>query len=124
MAGKIKISELRKFDIAEYLDDDNAIAEYLNDAIAIAEEKGDFTPFKAAMNNIARARGMAEIAKKSGLGRESLYKALDPKAQPRFETMQRVFSSMGLKMTLSPVDKRGAQDDKVKPSPKAKRLSA
>lgn len=108
MAGKIRISRLRKFDIAEYLDDEEMIAAYLNDAMETANEQGSASALNIALGNVARARGMSEIARRSGLSRESLYKALASEAQPRFDTIQRVFASMNMKITLVPADEPAA----------------
>lgn len=98
MRKRIKASALREFDAAEYLDDDQAIAEYLN---AILEES-DPQLLAAALGDIARAKGMTVIARESGIGREALYKALRPGAQPRFDTVQRVCSALGIKLTAMP----------------------
>jgi probable addiction module antidote protein len=87
-----------KFDAAKYLDTDKAIAAFLADAL----ESGDAEVFQEALNVAARARGIAEIAKAAGLGRESLYKALRPDATPRFDTVQRVMTALGVKITLTP----------------------
>ncbi len=95
---KIKVSKLPQFDAAEYLKDDGDVAAYLN----VVLEEGDPGALADALGTIARARGMNEIAKAAGLGRESLYKALRPDAQPRFETVQRVLTALGVKLTAVP----------------------
>ena len=89
-----KHEKLIPFDIATILDSDEAIAEYLSQVI----EDGDNEEFIRALGNIAKARGMTEIAEKSGLGRESLYKALRPDASPRFDTIRRVCLALGVKL--------------------------
>lgn len=94
MPKKIKISELPEFDVAEHLPDDQAIAEYLT---VVLEDK-DPALLAAALGDIARARGMSEIAKASGITREALYKALRPGAQPRFDTLSRVCAALGVKL--------------------------
>ncbi len=94
MTKRIKVSELPEFDIAEHLPDDQAIAEYLT----IVLEENDPAALADALGTIARARGMTEIAKASGLGREALYKALRPNAQPRFDTVSRVCAALGVKL--------------------------
>ncbi len=99
MTKKIKISDLPEFDMAEHLPDDQAIAEYLT----IVLEENDPAALADALGTIARARGMTEIAKASGLGREALYKALRPGAQPRFETVSRVCAALGVKLVAQPV---------------------
>lgn len=71
----IKVTD---FDVSEYLDNEELIAEYLSAAL---EDKNSDV-FIAAIGHVAKARGMSEIAKKSGLGRESLYKAFAPGAKP------------------------------------------
>ena len=96
MKTKIKIRDLPEFDAAEYLDNEEAVAEYLS---AVLEED-DPGLLAAALGDIAKARGMAEIASASGLTREALYKALRPGAQPRFDTVSRVCRALGLKFTV------------------------
>lgn len=91
--------KLREFDPARYLTDDAAIAEYMT---AILEE-GDPDLLLLALGDIARARGMSQIAKDTGLGRESLYKALSPGAKPRFDTVLKVAKALGVKFTAQPV---------------------
>jgi len=94
MAKKIRVADLPKFDAAEYLENEKAIAEYLTAMI----EDGNPAMLAAALGDIARARGMSEIDKASGLTREALYKALRPNAQPRFETVSRVCAALGVKL--------------------------
>lgn len=91
---KIRVTELPSFDPAQYLDSDEAIAEYLT---SILEENNPGL-LAAALGDIARARGMTEIARGSGLAREALYKALKPDAQPRFDTIARVCKALGVKL--------------------------
>jgi probable addiction module antidote protein len=86
---------LPEFDITEHLDSDEAIAEYLT----VVLEDNDPALFAAALGDIARARGMTEIAKASGLTREALYKALRPTASPRFDTIAKVCKALGVKLT-------------------------
>lgn len=87
----------KPFDAAEFLDTDEAVATYLTDAF----ESGDDTVFQEALQTAARARGMSDIAKTTGLGRESLYKALQPDAQPRFATVRKVMSALGVTITIT-----------------------
>lgn len=84
------------FDPAEYLDNDTVIAEYLS---AAAEDPNPAV-FVTALGDVAKARGMAQIAKDSGLGRESLYKALSAGAHPRFETVNSVLRALGVKFAV------------------------
>jgi probable addiction module antidote protein len=87
------------FDIAEYLNDEIVIAEYLS--AAAADENPDV--LIAALGDVAKARGMAEISRKSGLGRESLYKSLVVGAKPRHETIQSVLYAIGMQFAVVPV---------------------
>ncbi|WP_425493812.1 addiction module antidote protein [Dyella silvatica] len=87
------------FDPAEYLDSDEAIAAYINEVMA----ENDSDLFLSALNDIARARGMTQVAEASGLGRESLYKALKPGAKPGFTTVDKVMRALGLRMTATPL---------------------
>ena len=100
MSQKIKASDLPDFDPAQYLKDDEDIAAYLT---AILEEN-DASLLSAALGDIARARGMSEIAKSSGITREALYKALRPNAQPRFETIAKVCNALGVKLCVEPLE--------------------
>ncbi len=90
----IKVTD---FDVSEYLDNEELIAEYLT--AALEDENPDV--FLSAVGHVAKARGMSEIAKKSGLGRESLYKAFSPGAKPRYETVQKVLQTLGVKVHIS-----------------------
>ncbi len=100
---KIKASELRTFDPAEYLDSDEAVAEYLTSIL----EENDPEMLAVALGDIARARGMSDIARSTGLAREALYKALRPGAQPRFETVARVCAALGVKLVAEPMRSAG-----------------
>jgi probable addiction module antidote protein len=101
MTKPIKLSSLPEFDITLYLDSDEAIADYLNAVI----EDGDSSLLAAALGDIARARGLTEIAHVSGLTREALYKALKPNAKPRFETINKVCNALGVRMHVEPIAK-------------------
>lgn len=87
--------KLVPFDAARYLTDDNAIAEYITAVL----ETGDPDLLLLALGDIARARGMAQVAKDAGLGRESLYKALTPGAKPRFDTVMKVAHALGVRFS-------------------------
>jgi probable addiction module antidote protein len=93
---KIKIGDLPDFDVVDYLKTDADIAEYLT----VVLEDGDPALFVAAIGDIARAKGMTDIAKKSGVTRESLYRALKIEARPRFETVTRVIHALGMKLSV------------------------
>jgi probable addiction module antidote protein len=91
--------KLLPFDAARYLTDENAIAEYMSAVL----ESEDPDLLLLALGDIARARGMAQVAKDSGLGRESLYKALAPGAKPRFDTVLKVAHALGVKLVAQPL---------------------
>jgi len=86
---------ITKWDAAEYLDDDETIAAFLDDAM----ESGDLRVIVEALNTVARARGMTQIAKDAGIGRQALYKALGANGNPTLATLLGVFKSLGV--TLS-----------------------
>ena len=94
---KIKIKNLPKFDVVDYLKTEKDIAGYLSAVL----EDGDPALFVAAIGDIARAKGMTEIAKKSGVTRESLYRALKIEARPRFETVAKVIHALGMKLSVN-----------------------
>jgi probable addiction module antidote protein len=91
------MSNLTTFDTAQYLDSKEMIAEYLSQVLA----EGNTDELLEAMGNIAKAKGMAQIAKDTGLGRESLYKTFQVGAKPRFETVMKVLNSFGVKLEAS-----------------------
>ena len=90
------------YDSAEYLDSNEAINAYLEDAL----ETDDPAFIANALGTIARAQGMARIAKKAGLSRESLYKALRAEGNPEFGTVIRVMQALGLKFTITATNVR------------------
>ena len=92
--NKIKIADLPEFDMAEHIKTEADIAAYLN----LVLEEGDAAELAHALGIIARAKGMAQLAQKSGITREALYKALRPNAQPRFDTVNKVMQAMGVKL--------------------------
>lgn len=96
---RTKVAELPEFDAARYLDDEAAVAAYLTDII----EANDPALLAEALGDIARARGMSEIAKASGITREALYKALRPHAQPRFDTINRVCAALGVRLVAQAI---------------------
>lgn len=98
MIKEIKAASLPTFDATDYLDSREAIAEYLTAMI----ETGDASFLATEIGDIARSRGMEEIAKTLGLTRKALYKALRPNAQPRFETVNRVCVALGIKLVMQP----------------------
>ncbi len=99
MTKKIRAADLPDFDFSEHLDSEQAIADYLT----VILEENDPALLAAALGDIARARGMSEIAKASGITREALYKALRPDSQPRFDTVNRVCAALGVKLVAQAV---------------------
>ena len=98
MTKKIKIADLPEFDMAEELKTEEDIAIYLT----LALEENDPAELVHALKTVARARGMTEVARASGVTREALYKALRPTSQPRFDTIMKVIHSLGLKISVQP----------------------
>ncbi len=86
----------KKWDASEYLDSPEMIREYLNAAF----EEGDEEVLIAAIGNVAKAQGMTEIARKTNLSRQNLYKALAPNASPKFETVKKVIEALGCKLAI------------------------
>lgn len=80
------------FDMAALLDSDEAISEYLSQVLA----EGDSDELLRAIGYVAKARGMSQVARETGLGRESLYKAFAPGARPRFDTVLKVIHALGI----------------------------
>ena len=88
---------ITEFDVSVYLDSEETIAAYLN---AVLEED-DPDLFLAAVGDVAKCRGMMQIARDAGLGRESLYKALAPGAHPRYDTVLKVLHALGVKVAIT-----------------------
>ena len=99
MSKSKSAAKLIPFDAARYLTDDAAVAEYVTAVL----EADDPDLLLLALADIARARGMAEVAKEAGLGRESLYKALSPGAKPRFDTVLKVARALGVRLAAHPI---------------------
>jgi len=85
------------WDAATYLQSDEAIAAYLDAAL----DEDDPALLATALGDVARAKGMTHVARETGLGRESLYKALSSNGNPEFATIQKVVRSLGLKLRIS-----------------------
>ena len=96
--NKINQLGLAPFDASDYLDSEETIAEYLSAAL----ENPDPDAFLVAVRDVAKARGISTVAANAGLGRESLYKALKPGAQPRFDTVRRLLGALGVKLYVVP----------------------
>lgn len=90
-----------KFDPSNYLHADEDYVEYLK--ALFEEDEFDADIFLSALGDIARARSMAKVAEATGLGRESLYKALQPGSKVRFETVQKVLNALGLKLSVEAI---------------------
>lgn len=99
MSTKIKVSELPEFDASEYLNSEEDMAAYLTTIL----EENDPALLAAALGDIARARGMTQVAKDSGITREALYKALRPGSEPRFDTVNRVCAALGVRLVAQPM---------------------
>ena len=88
---------LKQFDVVDFLDSDEAMVEYLN----VALEEQDPAFFAKAIGDVARARGMTAIAEASGVGRQSLYRALSSDGNPRLETLFRVLETLDLRLVVT-----------------------
>lgn len=94
-----KIADLPDFDVADYLKSDEDIAQYLN----VVLEDGDPALLAATIGDVARARGMTQLAKDTGLSRESLYKSLSGQRAPNSDTLFKVMKALGFKLTVQPI---------------------
>jgi probable addiction module antidote protein len=88
----------RKYDAARYLKNERDVVAYLEAAL----EDGDPSVIAAALGNVARARGMSTVARKAGVGRESLYKALALDGNPQLSTVLSVLRALGLTLRVAP----------------------
>lgn len=86
------------WDASEHLTTPEDAVAYLN----AAAELGDPTVLQAAIGDVAKARGMGQIAKEAGVGRESLYKSLSRDGNPSFQTISKVVASLGGRITIQP----------------------
>ena len=86
-----------KWDPFEYLATEEDMAAYLNAAL----EDGDTSVIAAALGDIARAKGMTQLSKETGITRDGLYKALSPTGNPSFDTVQKVVRAFGLKLDIA-----------------------
>ncbi|MGC2778193.1 MAG: addiction module antidote protein [Bradyrhizobium sp.] len=100
----MKVSKLKKFDAAEHLRTPVDRAEYLN--IVLAD--GDPIEVRDALNLVARAQSMSQVAKAAGATREVLYKTLGENGNPEFETILRIIAAMGIRLTAEPAKKTKA----------------
>ena len=90
----------KRWDPAEHIRDDADIAAYIEAAL----EDGDHRVLAAVLGDIARAKGMTQVARDTGLGRESLYKSLSPDGNPEFSTVLRVLKALGIRLRATVVD--------------------
>lgn len=88
---------LKKFDVVDFLDSDEALVEYLN----VALEENDPKYFAKALGNVARAKGMSSVSEATGLGRQSLYRALSDDGNPRIDTLFRVLDALEIRLAVS-----------------------
>ena len=93
----MKDESFAAFDASKYLDSPEAIRDYL----AIALEDGDTKTVQVVFRDIAKARGMSQLAKQTKLNRESLYKSLSKDGNPSFETITKIMNALELKLTLA-----------------------
>ena len=96
-----KPAALTRWDCTEHLTDEETIADYLE---AIMEQNDDAL-LLVALGNVAKARGMTTVAREAGLGRESLYKALSPEGNPRFDTVMKVARALGIRLVPQVLEK-------------------
>lgn len=89
----------KPWDPAEHLDSEEAVIAYIEAAL----EDGDPSLVAAALGDVARARGMSQLARDTGLSRESLYRALSAEGNPEFSTVLRVMKALGLRFSAQPV---------------------
>jgi probable addiction module antidote protein len=94
-----KIRALPKYEAADYLRTEEALVAFVNEFLA----DSDATMFAEAILVACKAKGMAEVAGKAGIARESLYKALRPQSQPRFDTILKVLHAIGLRLVVQPI---------------------
>ncbi len=88
---------IKAWDVSEHLTSPEAIAEYMTAVL----EDGDPDLLLAALGDIAKAKGMSKLASETGLGRESLYKALSPGAKPRYDTILKVMRGLDIHLKAS-----------------------
>lgn len=92
-----KMKTATRWDASEYLETEADMAAYLNAAL----EDGDTSVIAAALGDIARAKGMTQLSKETGITRDGLYKALSPMGNPSFDTVQKVIRAFGLKLDVA-----------------------
>lgn len=93
----MKMKKATRWNASGYLESEADIAAYLNAAL----EDGDTSEIATALGDIARAKGMTQLAKETGITRDGLYKALSPTGNPSFDTVQKVVRAFGLKLNIA-----------------------
>ena len=88
--------KLKKWDVAEHMDNEEYISEYLKAAF----ESGDISEITRALSDVARARNMTDLAEKMGISRQGLYKTLSENGNPEFATIQKLITALGLQMSI------------------------
>lgn len=101
------MAKTKPFDTSEYLDNEEVISEYLS----VAAATGDPDDLLIALSNVAKARGMTQLAKDAGVGRESLYKTLAPGAKPRYSTILKILTALGLSMRFETQNTSDSETD-------------
>jgi probable addiction module antidote protein len=100
MAEKLLAEKFSRWDSADYLKTEEDIDLYFE--LCLQEDPGDGSLIRRALGSIARARGMSQLARDTGLAREGLYKALSPEGNPEFATVMKVIKALGLKLGAQP----------------------
>lgn len=94
-----KKTSFRRFDVAEHLNNPEMIAAFLD--AAMEEANGDLSAITSALNTVARAGNISQLAQSAGASREGLYKALSPQGNPSFDLVRRIVESFGLRLTVT-----------------------
>ncbi len=99
MTDKIKVADLKVFDMTSFLDSDTAISEYLSQVL----EDGDEDEWVRALGYVAKAKGMTSVSRESGPDRENLYTVLSPDAKPAYATIMKALEDLGVRLHAKPV---------------------
>lgn len=91
----------KRFDVSNYLHDEQEIVIYLEEAAKMAAAENDNSILLTAIADVAKARGMMQLAKDAGVSRESLYRSLATDAKPRFETVAKVLNALGMQLSIT-----------------------
>lgn len=101
--------ETTKFDSADYLNSAEAIAAYLDAYLDAYLEDAIPEELRNALATVARSHGISDLARRSGISRPGIYKALDENGNPSFETVRAILSAMGLRLTVEPADSQAKE---------------